>query len=86
MNRIDSVRIHGFRSLADIRLSELPEAAVLIGADGAGKSSFIRFFEMMDWMLTRFRTRDPGEYRRWLDESFTPGGELWQKNLIGGRP
>jgi len=28
---------------------------------------------------------DPGEYRRWLGESFTPG-ELWQKNLIGGRP
>ena len=34
---------------------------------------------------TRFRRLDPGEYRLWLDESFTPG-ELWQKNLIGGRP
>ena len=34
---------------------------------------------------TRFRTLDPGEYRQWLDESFT-SGELWQKNLIGGRP
>ena len=33
---------------------------------------------------TRFRGLDPGEYRRWLDESFT-SGELWQKNLIGGR-
>ena len=34
---------------------------------------------------TRFRTLDPGEYRLWLDESYT-SGELWQKNLIGGRP
>ena len=85
MNRIDSVRIHGFRSLADVRLSERPGATVLIGANGAGKSNFICFFEMMGWMLTRFRTLDPGEYRRWLDESFT-SGELRQKNLIGGRP
>ena len=34
---------------------------------------------------TRFRGLDPGEYQRWLDESFT-SGELRQKNLIGGRP
>jgi len=34
---------------------------------------------------TRFRTLDPGEYRLWLDECFT-SGDLWQKNLIGGRP
>ena len=54
MNRIDSVRIRGFRSLADVQLSGLPDATVLIGANGAGKSNFIRFFEMMGWML-RFR-------------------------------
>ena len=59
MNRIDSVRIRGFRSLADIQLSELPDAAVLIGANGAGKSNFIRFFEMMSWML---RVRRLGEF------------------------
>jgi len=32
-----------------------------------------------------FRRLDADTYRNWLDDSFTPG-ELWQKNLLGGRP
>ena len=48
---IESVRIRGFRSLEDVELSGLPRAAVLIGANGSGKSNFIRFFEMLTWML-----------------------------------
>lgn len=51
MNRIDSVRIRGFRSLADVALENIPDTTVLIGANGSGKSNFIRFFEMMSWML-----------------------------------
>ena len=50
-NLIDSVRIKGFRSLADVELVGIPRAAVLIGANGSGKSNFIRFFEMLSWML-----------------------------------
>lgn len=49
--KIESVRIRGFRSLADVELSNLQNANVLIGANGSGKSNFIRFFEMMSWML-----------------------------------
>ena len=57
--RIESVRIKGFRSLADVELLELPSAAVLIGANGSGKSNFIHFFEMLSWML---RSRKLGEF------------------------
>ena len=57
--RIESVRIRGFRSLADAELSSLQNANVLIGANGSGKSNFIRFFEMMSWML---RSRRLGEF------------------------
>ena len=57
--RIESVRIRGFRSLADVELSGLQNANVLIGANGSGKSNFIRFFEMMSWML---RSRRLGEF------------------------
>ena len=57
--RIESVRIRGFRSFADVELSNLRNANVLIGANGSGKSNFIRFFEMMSWML---RSRRLGEF------------------------
>lgn len=52
-NLIESVRIKGFRSLADVALDNLPRATVLIGPNGSGKSNFIRFFEMMSWMTKR---------------------------------
>ena len=57
--RIESVRIRGFRSLRDVELSDLPRTAVLIGANGSGKSNVIRFFEMLSWML---RSRRLGEF------------------------
>lgn len=33
---------------------------------------------------TEPRRLDPDQYRHWLEEYAT--GELWQKNLLGGRP
>lgn len=61
---IESVTIEGFRSLADVQVDlpgslEEPRPAVLIGANGSGKSNFIRFFEMLSWML---KTRQLGEF------------------------
>ena len=53
-NSIDSVRIEGFRSLADVEIKDLPAATVPIGANGSGKPGFIHFFEMLSWML-KFR-------------------------------
>lgn len=49
--RIAEVTIKGFRSLENIERLELPQLAVLIGANGVGKSSVIKFFEMIGWML-----------------------------------
>lgn len=49
--RITRVSIEGFRSLQKIENLELPQLTVLIGSNGAGKSNFIRFFEMLSWML-----------------------------------
>ena len=57
-NKIESIRIQGFRSLADVKLWGMPQATVLIGPNGSGKSNFIRFFEMLSWMLKSRRLQE----------------------------
>ena len=57
--KIERVRIKGFRSLADIEMSELPDVTVMIGANGSGKSNFISFFKMLSRML---RSQELGEF------------------------
>ena len=49
--KIDMISIRGFRSLADVSVSELPDVAVMIGSNGSGKSNIIRFFDMLNWMV-----------------------------------
>ena len=53
MNRIDSLRIKGFRSLADVRLDDIPNPMVLLGANGAGKSNVLRFFQLLSALADR---------------------------------
>ena len=58
-NAIESVRVKGFRSLADVEIKDLPQrATVLIGANGSGKSNLMRFLEMMGWMVDLRRLRE----------------------------
>jgi len=56
--RIARLEVRGFRSLQDVPLA-LPYLTVMIGANGAGKSNLIRFFEMLGWML---KGRNLGEF------------------------
>ena len=48
---ISRIAIEGFRSLQKVSIDDLPGVAILIGANGSGKSNLIRFFEMLSWML-----------------------------------
>ena len=74
--RIESVHIRGFRSLADVELSDLPNAALMIGANGSGKSNFIRFFEMMSWMLRPRRLTEFVEKHGGADDQLYGGNRL----------
>ena len=49
-NRIESIHIKGFRSLADVKIDDLSNPAVLLGANGSGKSNLLRFLEMLKEM------------------------------------
>ena len=72
---IDHVRIQGFRSLADVELSGIPKATVLIGANGSGKSNFIRFFEMLSWMLGSRRLAEFVERQGGADDQLFGGNK-----------
>ena len=48
---LEDVTIEGFRSFREVKFSDIGRATVLIGANGTGKSNFIRFFEMVSRML-----------------------------------
>lgn len=75
-NRIESIRIKGFRSLADVEIEALPQAAALIGANGSGKSNFIRFFEMMSWMLKSRRLNEFVQFQGGADDQLFGGAEV----------
>ena len=72
-NQIESLHIKGFRSLADVEINGMPRAAVLIGANGSGKSNLVRFFEMMDWMIGARRLNEFVQRRGGADDQLFGG-------------
>jgi predicted ATPase len=50
MEKLKRIRVAGFRSFRDVQV-EFGDVAVLIGANGSGKSNFISFFEMLHAIL-----------------------------------
>ena len=75
-NQIESIRIRGFRSLADVEIEALPRAAVLIGANGSGKSNFIRFFEMVSWMIGSGRLAEFVQKNGGADDQLFGGSKI----------
>ncbi|MCW3099910.1 MAG: chromosome segregation protein [Chthonomonadaceae bacterium] len=51
MEKLRHVRIEGYRSIRQLDL-ELTDLTVLVGANGSGKSNFISFFQMLNFMLS----------------------------------
>ncbi len=50
---IESVRIKGFRPLADVEIKDMRPVTAFIGSNGSGKSNIIRFFNMLSLTLKR---------------------------------
>ena len=62
-----------------MHLPDLPDATVLIGANGSGKSNFIRFFDMLSWML---KPRRLGEF---IERQGGADDQLYRGNRVTPR-
>ena len=81
-SKIESVKIQGFRSLADVELTDLPNAAVLIGPNGSGKSNVFLFLEMLQQML-RYRRLAQFVARHGGADDQLFGGSVRTETLVG---
>lgn len=72
---VDRVKIKGFRSFesVDVLLSDL---TVMIGANGSGKSNFIRFFEMLSWMLVSRKLEEFVQRQGGADDQLYCGNKI----------
>ena len=50
MERLNSLTLRGFKSIRELPNLTFGPMNILIGANGAGKSNFISFFKMLNWM------------------------------------
>lgn len=51
MNQLTKLELRGFKTIKTLDNLSLGRLNVLVGANGSGKSNFISFFRMMNWML-----------------------------------
>src|SRR5262245_51926977 len=51
MDQLTKLDLRGFKTIRTIDSFELKQLNVLIGATGAGKSNFISFFRLLNWMV-----------------------------------
>jgi predicted ATPase len=49
--QLDSITIKGFKSFKNLENFPMKNLNILVGANGAGKSNFLDFFEMIGWMI-----------------------------------
>ena len=50
MQQLTRLELHGYKSIRHLTDLDLGPINVLIGANGAGKSNFISFFKLLNWM------------------------------------
>ena len=55
---IASITVEGFKSLKTLAEFEFSHLNVLVGANGAGKSNFMDFFDMLGWMIRGRRLQE----------------------------
>lgn len=53
MNHIDSISIKGFKSIRELDKLELHPLNILIGANGAGKSNFVKVFKLLNRIVEK---------------------------------
>ncbi len=64
MQKLTAISLSGFKSIRQLPDLKLGQINVLIGANGAGKSNFISFFKMLNWM-----TPPPGNLQFFISKS-----------------
>ena len=77
-DRIHSLHIKGFRSLADVQLDDIPNPMVLLGPNGAGKSNVLRFLAMLKAMF-QYRLNDFVQQQGGADDQLFGGRKLTQQ-------
>ena len=77
--RIESFRVQGFKSLADVKVDGLSEINVFYGLNGVGKSNIFQALALWNWTLTTIQSSRAGMPLSRLEAIF--GSSLFQ---LGG--